>query len=59
MLSGTVLIGGVELRPGDYLFTSHGEEHDVVTVTDASIFVSSIRRVAHVEAARSVRTPCR
>jgi quercetin dioxygenase-like cupin family protein len=41
VLSGTVGIGGVELSPGDYLFTSPGEEHDVVAVSDALIFVSS------------------
>jgi quercetin dioxygenase-like cupin family protein len=36
-----VQIGGVELAPGDYLFTEAGEEHDVVALTDAQIFVSS------------------
>jgi quercetin dioxygenase-like cupin family protein len=41
VLSGTVIIGGVELAQGDYLFTIPGEEHDVVAVTDALIFVSS------------------
>lgn len=41
VLVGTVRIGGVELSPGDYLFTSPGEEHDVVAVSDATIFVSS------------------
>ena len=41
VLSGTVAIGGVELSQGDYLFTSPGEEHDVVAVSDALIFVSS------------------
>lgn len=41
VLSGTVGIGGVELSLGDYLFTSPGEEHDVVAVSDALIFVSS------------------
>jgi quercetin dioxygenase-like cupin family protein len=40
VLSGTVAIGG-ELSQGDYLFTSPGEEHDVVAVSDAMIFVSS------------------
>jgi len=44
VLSGTVSIGGVELSAGDYLFTSPGEEHDVVAVSDASIFVSSQKR---------------
>ena len=41
VLSGVVTIGGVELNPGDYLFTSPGEEHDVAAVSDAVIFVSS------------------
>jgi quercetin dioxygenase-like cupin family protein len=41
VLSGSVTIGGVELGPGDYLFTSPGEEHDVIAVSEALIFVSS------------------
>lgn len=41
VLSGMVLIGGVELNQGDYLFTQPGEEHDVVALSDAVIFVSS------------------
>ena len=41
VLSGTVSIGGTELSSGDYLFTSPGEEHDVVAISDAMIFVSS------------------
>jgi quercetin dioxygenase-like cupin family protein len=41
VLSGIVQIGGVELGPGDYLFTEPGEVHDVVALSDASIFVSS------------------
>ena len=49
VLAGTVNIGGVELRPGDYLFTSPGEEHDVVAVSDASIFVSSQKSTPVVE----------
>lgn len=49
VLAGTVRIGGVELSPGDYLFTNAGEEHDVVAVTDASIFVSSQRSTPVVE----------
>jgi len=36
-----VIIGGVALDIGDYLFTSPGEEHDVVAIADAVIFVSS------------------
>ena len=49
VLSGTVLIGGVELGEGDYLFTQLGEEHDVVALTDAVIFVSSQKSVTVVE----------
>jgi quercetin dioxygenase-like cupin family protein len=41
VLSGTVTLGGVRMEPGDYLFTTPGEEHDVVAVTEAIIFVSS------------------
>ena len=49
VLAGTVRIGGVELGAGDYLFTSPGEEHDVVAVTEAQIFVSSQRGTPVVE----------
>jgi quercetin dioxygenase-like cupin family protein len=49
VLSGTVRIGDVELTAGDYLFTSPGEEHDVVAVSDATIFVSSQKRTPVVE----------
>ncbi|MDH5537909.1 MAG: cupin domain-containing protein, partial [Rhizobacter sp.] len=41
VLAGSVAIGGVELHQGDYLFTEPGEEHDVVALSDAEIFVSS------------------
>lgn len=49
VLAGTVRIGGVELNAGDYLFTTPGEEHDVVAISDASIFVSSQRATPVVE----------
>ena len=49
VLSGMVRVGGVELNAGDYLFTSPGEEHDVVAVSDASIFVSSQKGTPVVE----------
>ena len=49
VLSGTVRIGGVELKPGDYLFTEPGEEHDVVALSDAMIFVSSQKATPVVE----------
>jgi quercetin dioxygenase-like cupin family protein len=41
VLEGRVSIGGEELSAGDYIFTAPGEEHDVVAVSDAVIFVSS------------------
>ena len=49
VLAGTVRIGGVELSAGDYLFTSPGEQHDVVAILDASIFVSSQKATPVVE----------
>ncbi len=49
VLAGTVLIGGAELGEGDYLFTQSGEEHDVVALTDAVIFVSSQKSVTVVD----------
>lgn len=49
VLSGSVSIGGVVLDAGDYLFTSPGEEHDVVALTDAQIFVSSQQATPIVE----------
>ena len=44
VLAGGVRIGGVDLKQGDYLFTSPGEEHDVLALSDAAIFVSSQRK---------------
>ncbi len=41
VLAGRVTIGAAQLAEGDYLFTTPGEQHDVVAVTDAVIFVSS------------------
>ncbi len=49
VLTGTVQIGGNELSQGDYLFTQPGEEHDVVAVSDAVIFVSSQKSTPVVE----------
>jgi quercetin dioxygenase-like cupin family protein len=49
VLSGSVVIGGVELHAGDYLFTTPGEEHDVVAASDATIFVSSQKATPVVE----------
>jgi quercetin dioxygenase-like cupin family protein len=48
-MAGSVRIGGAELHAGDYLFTEAGEEHDVVALTDAVIFVSSRRSTPVVE----------
>jgi quercetin dioxygenase-like cupin family protein len=41
VISGKVSIGGAALEEGDYLLTSAGEEHDVVAIYDAVVFVSS------------------
>ena len=49
VLAGTARIGGVDLSPGDYLFTQPGEEHDVIAVTDTVIFVSSQKATPVVE----------
>ena len=49
VLAGAVLIGGIEMNQGDYLFTQPGEEHDVVGLSDAVIFVSSQKSTPVVE----------
>jgi quercetin dioxygenase-like cupin family protein len=49
VLAGAVSIGGADLASGDYLFTSPGEEHDVVAISDALIFVSSQKGTPLVE----------
>ncbi len=49
VLAGTVRIGGVDLSAGDYLFTQAGEEHDVLALSDAVIFVSSQKSTPVVE----------
>lgn len=49
VLSGMVRIGGAELTAGDYLFTISGEEHDVLALSDAVIFVSSQKATPLVE----------
>lgn len=51
VLTGTVRIGGEELGAGDYLFTMPGEEHDVVALSDTTIFVSSQKATPIVEQA--------
>jgi len=47
VLSGVVRIGGVELAAD--LFTQPGKEHDVVAVSDATIFASSQKATPVVE----------
>ena len=49
VLSGTVTLGGERLEVGDYMFTTPGEEHDVVAITDAVIFVSSQKATPVIE----------
>lgn len=49
VLQGRVSLGAVEMGEGDYLFTEAGEEHDVVALTHAVIFVSSQRATPLVE----------
>ena len=49
IFSGTVSIGGETLEQGDYLFTSPGEEHDVIAMSDAVTFVSSEKATPFVE----------
>ena len=49
VLSGQVTLGAAALAKGDYLFTAPGEEHDVVAITDAVIFVSSQKATPVVE----------
>lgn len=40
LLSGQVLIGGVELNKGDYLYAKAGEQHDIVALSNAEVYVS-------------------
>ena len=49
VLAGDVTLDGVAMTVGDYLYTEPGEEHDVVAVTDAIIFVSSQKATPVVE----------
>jgi len=49
VLSGTVTLGGTRMDTGDYMFTTPGEEHDVVAIKDAVIFVSSQKATPLVE----------
>jgi quercetin dioxygenase-like cupin family protein len=41
ILNGQVLIGGVELNEGDYLYAKSGEEHEIVALTESEIFLST------------------
>lgn len=49
VMEGRVLIGSADLQAGDYLFTEPGEEHDVLALTDAVLFVSSRKATPVVE----------
>ncbi|MFU2487182.1 cupin domain-containing protein [Thauera sp. WH-1] len=49
VLAGSVRIAEQDLLAGDYLFTEAGEEHDVLALTDAIIFVSSQKATPIVE----------
>lgn len=49
VLSGRVTLDGVELSEGDYLFVEPGEQHDVVALTDALLFISTQKSTAFVE----------
>lgn len=49
VLAGSVRISEHDLLAGDYLFTEAGEEHDVLALTDAIIFVSSQKGTPIVE----------
>ena len=49
VIRGRVRLGDTEMAEGDYLFTTPGEEHDVVALTDAVIFVSSQKQTHIVE----------
>jgi len=41
ILNGQVLIGGVEMSKGDYLFVRAGEQHDIVALSHAELYISS------------------
>lgn len=41
MLNGHVLISGVELSKGDYMHSRAGEQHDIVALTDAELFITT------------------
>ena len=49
VLEGRVSLDGTVMEVGDYLYTTPGEEHDVVALTDALIFVSSQKATPLVE----------
>lgn len=49
VLAGSVRIEEEDLLAGDYLFTEAGEEHDVLALTDAILFVSSQKGTPIVE----------
>lgn len=49
VLQGAVRIAEQDRRAGDYLCTGAGEEHDVLALSDAVLFVSSQKATPLVE----------
>ena len=49
VISGRITLGGVAMGPGDYAWTAAGEEHDLVAVEDAVVYVASERPIHIVE----------
>lgn len=43
VLAGTVRLAGAKLNRGDHLLAEAGEEHDVVALSNAFIFIASQR----------------
>ena len=41
IISGKVIVNGISLSAGDYLYTDKGETHDLLAVEDSLIYVSS------------------
>ena len=49
VLSGKITLGGVLMGAGDYAWTDAGEEHDLIAVEDAMVYVASERPIHVVE----------
>lgn len=41
ILNGQLLIGGVEMSKGDYLFVRAGQQHDIVALSHAELYICS------------------